>query len=757
MSVRFKFRSSANFDSININGHPSISIRNLRLRIIQQLNLKICHDFELVITDANTAQVFEDEEFLVESGSSVIIKRVPTGRSSVLPHVDVIDNLGKKRADMAHTFEASPYENVVLENFDDFGIDPYPSLGESLLDSDPDVDKMNCVSIDKAHNEVSRCSQPSIVRCHNLEPSDLSEAIERGTMHFDIEEDTSEIKLEQKKEGHKDIAKNASSPALSKYDLPSELKCSLCNMIFKDAMMIPCCQHSFCEKCIRVVLVEKESCPKCFSSKCGIKDLLPNVSLRQAIDHFLETELLLSGSDNILPKYAPDGESGIHMKEFSSAVSIHPREPLLPHSPSVTGKGSNQVMTNFKGAPEKKKPVAEFQGESQPVKRPPTVPKEEASSTARKWVNTADEPGWFTGMSKHRKGERTCYMCGSPDHFIRDCPAASSPYPNPYPMLQSGDPVFPGGMSAYAPPYWHGASLPHMRPYSNMYATPGIMPYDPTMVPVTPPFGVSYMPSMYAGISVPCGVMRMGGLMPPASMMSEAERPVSRAELMELQESEQRYKFLSEHQHREKLREAYEDYSYKESQKSHDRQSQFDREKRASYSEESDSQRSRKKHSRDRRPDDLGHEKSSRSSHHYEVTSSEMQATSDGSDHYSKERHKHHRKSSKKHDDTSKRSSNHPSHKEVISDRKKIEIDVKKHSGRYHDHSDSGLEPKSSGDRKQHRKEKESSHSSRHYSKHKVKSAENESDHGRWQMGHGLEEAHGAEESHNHHKRKRRH
>ncbi|KAF6159724.1 hypothetical protein GIB67_029982 [Kingdonia uniflora] len=57
MSVRFKFRSSVNFDSININGHPSISVRDLRLRIIQQLNLKIYHDFDLVITDANTAQV----------------------------------------------------------------------------------------------------------------------------------------------------------------------------------------------------------------------------------------------------------------------------------------------------------------------------------------------------------------------------------------------------------------------------------------------------------------------------------------------------------------------------------------------------------------------------------------------------------------------------------------------------------------------------------------------------------------------------
>ena len=32
------------------------------------------------------------------------------------------------------------------------------------------------------------------------------------------------------------------------------------------------------------------------------------------------------------------------------------------------------------------------------------------------------------------QGDRTCYMCGSPDHLIRDCPAASSPHS----LLQRG-------------------------------------------------------------------------------------------------------------------------------------------------------------------------------------------------------------------------------------------------------------------------------------------------------------------------------
>lgn len=32
-------------------------------------------------------------------------------------------------------------------------------------------------------------------------------------------------------------------------NFPSELKCSLCHTLLKEAVMIPCCQHSFCLKC----------------------------------------------------------------------------------------------------------------------------------------------------------------------------------------------------------------------------------------------------------------------------------------------------------------------------------------------------------------------------------------------------------------------------------------------------------------------------------------------------------------------------
>ncbi|KAI7731974.1 hypothetical protein M8C21_004264 [Ambrosia artemisiifolia] len=80
MSIRFKFRSSVNFDTIEIDGgNPSISVSQLRSKILQQNNLKgVCHkDFDLVFFDHLTGQEYDDEEFRIPSGSSVIIKRVP--------------------------------------------------------------------------------------------------------------------------------------------------------------------------------------------------------------------------------------------------------------------------------------------------------------------------------------------------------------------------------------------------------------------------------------------------------------------------------------------------------------------------------------------------------------------------------------------------------------------------------------------------------------------------------------------------------
>lgn len=56
MAVRFKFRSSLNFDTVDIEGRSSISVRDLKSKIIRQKNLNICQDFDLVFSDSLTGQ-----------------------------------------------------------------------------------------------------------------------------------------------------------------------------------------------------------------------------------------------------------------------------------------------------------------------------------------------------------------------------------------------------------------------------------------------------------------------------------------------------------------------------------------------------------------------------------------------------------------------------------------------------------------------------------------------------------------------------
>lgn len=54
---------------------------------------------------------------------------------------------------------------------------------------------------------------------------------------------------------------------------------------------------------IRPVLNEKSLCPNC-SAKCRAEDLLPNVSLRHAVERFLRSQVFADGGEDV-HRYAP--------------------------------------------------------------------------------------------------------------------------------------------------------------------------------------------------------------------------------------------------------------------------------------------------------------------------------------------------------------------------------------------------------------------------------------------------------------------
>lgn len=731
--IRFRFRSAVNFDSVDIGeGKHSISARDLKSKIVLNKNLNLCQDFDLLLSDALTGREYCDENNQVPAGSSVIIKRVPKGAvHSDIGRGETSENVRIK--DGIYEIKTASTSLNLEDNFDDFGAELCPSLEATISGSGLNADNKLQFTINETTNEVTRCFETPLVGYQKPEASGLSEATPRGPLCIDGNLDLPGTKS---KSSVVEYAKPKMVVTANRQDieigcLPAELKCSLCDTFFKDAVMIPCCQHSFCEKCIGLVLIEKGRCPKCLSTKYKVEDLLPNVSLRQAIKHFLESQSLIRSSDNAFG-YAPDGESGIQVKEMSCAVSIQQREAEPPHSPCTTGQGSNQIISNAIGgkssfSPKLRKIDAEKHGSMHSVfssSWPENSAADfQAESTIKKRVLHVQTTGAadmsFVETGRYRKRDRTCFMCGSPDHLIRDCPAASSPHV----MIQTGNSLFSRAAPGYMPPFYNGAPFHQISPFANPYGAH----FNATMVPPANYVLPTYMPPMYGGMAAYRGSTTIVG-----TAFTGPEWHLGLSDCQERAGYEKRQKLAHDNLLRGKYlddddKDSYDKrgHSYEIDRLDHPRFYR-DREGSGSHSKISSTERPHKKHRRHYHYDD-----------ELERSSSEVEDMPSSSNKHSEEQHKYQHRNIKERDSDS--SLNHHRSTKSKDAKRKSGSDVKRDKQKRHGRSGSGLEPCLSIHQKRERKDKDSGHSSRH-SKHRSKSAKNKQIHERWKMVSGSDE-----------------
>ncbi|KAL2642125.1 hypothetical protein R1flu_009712 [Riccia fluitans] len=357
MALHFKFRSAVEYDSVNIDGH-FISVAALKEKIIEAKNLGKGTDFDLLITNAQTGEEYSDDAFLVPKNTSVIIKRVAATRAKPVLRVDdqsrtqVIESGGEVGKSTDASSQLSKLQDIGADNLDDFGVDLYAIPEPQLSKIDNDENSRISAMINKTAADWQRQTQevysggrgfgrlaygrglsrgrgygravpPQGYVCHRCgQPGHfIQHCPTNGDPTYDIRRvklpvGIPKTRLKADQEGsyilpdgsvavmqpdESVFAKEADallSIRPTSAEPPPELRCPLCQAIFKDAVMIPCCHYSFCDKCIRQELIEKGKCPQCGSSKFKNDDLLPNIALRQAIDRFLETQVPTSSADD---------------------------------------------------------------------------------------------------------------------------------------------------------------------------------------------------------------------------------------------------------------------------------------------------------------------------------------------------------------------------------------------------------------------------------------------------------------------------
>ncbi|ORX53377.1 DWNN-domain-containing protein [Piromyces finnis] len=109
--------------------------------------------------------------------------------------------------------------------------------------------------------------------------------------------------------------------------VPDNLRCSLCEKLFKDAVSIPCCSESYCDECIRNHLLKESNsrmeCPNCHQEQSP-DNLVPNKTLRQAVEQYLL---------EFTNKKSEDKNNNSNKNETST-------------NPSINNKNTNNINNN---------------------------------------------------------------------------------------------------------------------------------------------------------------------------------------------------------------------------------------------------------------------------------------------------------------------------------------------------------------------------------------------------------------------------
>ncbi|KAM3291833.1 E3 ubiquitin ligase PQT3-like [Capsicum chacoense] len=326
MAAYFKCKSAKDYDSIPM-FDQFISVGNLKSKIFESKRYGRGKDFDLVVTNAQTNEDYVDQDTLIPTNTSVLIRLVPgLPRLTIAIAEETEEALCDEKEEEVHAVKKESNSAKYFQDFDchDFGDDVYaiqksvPSALTNRINDDEDAKiKSLTVSVGKRSPESSTRSSflngfgrggmeywkkpPSGYVCHrcNVPGHFIQHCPTNGDPNYGIKKvkppsgstvgvlKCNEAAFSKEVEGSS--CSSSSSSKRSFRDIPPELHCPLCKGLMKDAVMASnCCLSSFCDKCIRDHIVSNSVCIG-GARNIPADALLPILTLRVTINRILES------------------------------------------------------------------------------------------------------------------------------------------------------------------------------------------------------------------------------------------------------------------------------------------------------------------------------------------------------------------------------------------------------------------------------------------------------------------------------------
>ncbi|KAJ8923332.1 hypothetical protein NQ315_001890 [Exocentrus adspersus] len=308
MSVHYKFKSALEYDTVTFDG-LHISVKDLKNAILQQKRIGKSTDFDLQVTNAQTKEVYEDENALIPKNTSLLIARIPI----VVQKTKQWEGYGGDNTPPAKVDEVGPIAKAVdLSSLDAPEDDKIKAM---MCQSTQDYDPSNYMKIRGANQMGAVPPNYRCYKCHQGGHWIKDCTFGQGPDPIEIKKSTGiprsfMVPVEGPQvQGammtpngsyavpvldHQAYNQKSTPPAPvpePKTEIPEDLLCNICSDLLTDAVMIPCCGNSFCDECIRSVLLESEDheCPDCHEKDISPGTLIPNRFLRKSVGTFKNT------------------------------------------------------------------------------------------------------------------------------------------------------------------------------------------------------------------------------------------------------------------------------------------------------------------------------------------------------------------------------------------------------------------------------------------------------------------------------------